>query len=169
MSAPGTNPSSFDDDAPVVAHHEIEIHASLEDIWNLHIDVNGWTRWNPDMTSARLDGPFVVGATFDWESYGFPVTSKVYLIETHHRILWGGAAAGVTGVHEWLFTPVADGVNVVTNESFAGAPVEVDVPGMQAMLDSSLVAWRSSASCARRRNTQPIDEQLRLVLAWSPC
>ena len=153
MSVPLSNPTSVDVDAPVVAHHEIDIRASLESVWNRHVDVNSWTQWNPDMTSAHLDGQFVPGATFQWESYDFPVVSKIYDVEIQHRILWGGVAGGVTGVHEWLFTPLAGGVRVVTNESFAGEPVEADPPGMRSALDSSLMAWLGCLKAASENHS----------------
>lgn len=41
----------------------------------------------------------------------------------------------------WTFTPRPDGVHVHTEESWAGAPVEADVPALQAALDASLDAW----------------------------
>ena len=44
-------------------------------------------------------------------------------------------------MHEWLFNETSDGVNVITSESFAGEPVDADAPGMQRLLDASLVAW----------------------------
>ena len=134
-------PRAIDADAPVIAHHTIDIQAPLEVVWNLHVDVTGWTGWNSDMTSARLDDPFAPGSTFDWESYGFPVTSTIYVVEPRHRILWGGVAAGITGVHEWLFSNTERGVRVETSESFAGAPVVNDVAAMTSMLDTSLDAW----------------------------
>ena len=81
-----------------------------------------------------------------------PVTSTIYEVDTDHRIMWGGTAGGITGVHEWLFTPTPDGVHVVTNESFAGEPVEADAAGMQSMLDASLVAWLDSLKTAAESN-----------------
>jgi hypothetical protein len=33
------------------------------------------------------------------------------------------------------------GVHVTTTESVAGEPVEADTPGMQTLLDTSLIAW----------------------------
>ena len=56
-------------------------------------------------------------------------------------MLWGGTSSGITGVHEWLFTEMPEGVFVTTTESFAGEPVDADAPGMQTVLDASLVAW----------------------------
>ena len=44
-------------------------------------------------------------------------------------------------MHEWLFAEAPRGVHVTTTESFAGQPVEADTPGMQTLLDTSLIAW----------------------------
>ncbi len=76
-----------------------------------------------------------------WSSFGFPVTSTVYEVTDHERVLWGGTASGITGIHEWIFEAPAPGVHVVTNESFSGDPVDADRENMQQMLDASLVAW----------------------------
>jgi hypothetical protein len=73
-------------------YSRIELEPGAKTAWRLHTDVNGWPRWNADITAANLEG-----------------------------------------------TP--GGVRVITNESFAGAPVEADKEGMQAALDGSLGAW----------------------------
>jgi hypothetical protein len=57
------------------------------------------------------------------------------------RVLSGGTAGGITGIHEWLFAETPGGVRVSTTESFSGDPVNADQEAMQNMLDSSLVAW----------------------------
>lgn len=134
-------PTAIDQAAPVLAHHEIDIDAPVDVVWNLHSGVNGWTAWNTDITTAHLDGDFGVGNSFDWSSYGFPVTSTIYDVADRARVLWGGSSGGITGVHEWLFSATPSGTHVVTNESFAGDPVEADRAGMQKLLDASLVAW----------------------------
>jgi uncharacterized protein YndB with AHSA1/START domain len=134
-------PTDVDKSAPVLAHHEVQIRAPLETVWQLHIDVNNWTSWQGAITEAHIDGPFEPGNSFDWSSYGFDVTSQIYEMSDRRRTLWGGTAQGITGVHEWLFTDTDGGVRVTTNESFAGDPVSADVAGMQGQLDASLVAW----------------------------
>ena len=35
-----TIPSAVDTSAPVVAHHDVQIRAPLDSVWQLHIDVN---------------------------------------------------------------------------------------------------------------------------------
>lgn len=143
-----TVPTEVDRGAPVTAHHEIDIEAPLDTVWQLHVDVNAWPTWQTDITAAHVDGPLVPGVSFDWTSYGFSVTSTVYEVAERTRLLWGGTSGGITGVHEWLFSETPDGVHVTTNESFAGEPVEADVSGMQTALDASLVAWLSHLKTA---------------------
>ena len=42
-----------------------------------------------------------------------PPTGDVY---PRARTLWGGTAQGITGIHEWTFTDMTQGVLVATNE-----------------------------------------------------
>ena len=113
----------------------------LEIVWQLHTDVDEWTTWQSDITAAHAEGPFEPGASFDWTSFGFGVRSTIYEVANRSRVLWGGTAEGITGVHEWLFNETSDGVRVTTNESFAGDPVADDSAAMQSMLDASLTSW----------------------------
>jgi uncharacterized protein YndB with AHSA1/START domain len=136
-----TNPTGVDQQAPVLAHHEIVIDAPLDDVWSLHTDVNAWTSWQTDISEAHIEGVMEPGNSFDWTSYNFPVRSTVYDTANHERVLWGGTAGGITGIHEWLFVETPEGVHVSTTESFSGDPVNADREAMQNMLDSSLVAW----------------------------
>ena len=144
----GSTPTGIDGDAPVLARHEIAIQAPLETIWQLHIAVNEWPTWQPDITEARLDEDFVPGASFDWTSSGLSVTSTIFDVSPptgdvspRARTLWGGTAQGVAGIHEWTFRYMTQGVIVATNESLAGPPVDGDPSTMQDILDTSLVSW----------------------------
>jgi hypothetical protein len=100
-----------------------------------------------------LDGVFEPGASFDWTSFGFSVTSTIYDVAEQARVLWGGTAGGITGVHEWTFRESEGGVYVVTNESFAGEPVRADVAGMQSQLDASLMSWLAHLKAAAESRT----------------
>jgi hypothetical protein len=95
-------PTDIDRDAPIIAHHEINIDATLDTVWQLHIDVNSWPSLQKAITEAHMEGTFEPGNSFDWSSYSFPVTSQIYEVSDRSRTLWGGPAAGITGVHEWL-------------------------------------------------------------------
>ncbi|MET8451972.1 SRPBCC family protein [Streptomyces sp. NPDC005209] len=136
-----TYPTTIDENAPVVADHTIRIAAPLERVWQLHTGIGFWPGWQPAITEARLDGPVAPGTTFHWVTAGLSIDSTIYAVDAPHRILWGGPAHGITGVHEWTFTEDGDGVVLRTRESWAGAPVDTDRDNLAAALDDSLSAW----------------------------
>ena len=136
-----TTPTDIDRDAPVIAHHEIDIAAPLDTVWNLHTDVDAWPEWHLEVTAAKLDGAFAPGNSFTWTSYDFTVTSTIHAVAERARTLWGGANLGITGTHEWVYTQTPTGTHVATHESFSGQPVQADATGMQSALDKSLTAW----------------------------
>lgn len=136
-----SDPTGIDTSAPVIARHSVDIAARLDGVWGLHTDVNHWPEWQTDITAAHSERDFQPGAWFTWTSYGFTVTSTIYEVEERSRVLWGGTADGITGVHEWIFQETPTGVRVETNESFAGEPVKADASAAQAMLDASLSSW----------------------------
>ncbi|MER6218854.1 MULTISPECIES: SRPBCC family protein [unclassified Streptomyces] len=137
-----TYPTTIDENAPVIAEHTIRIAAPLARVWELHTAIGLWPDWQPAISEARLDGPVAPGTTFHWATAGLSIDSTVYEVdEARHRILWGGPAHGITGVHEWTFTEDGGTTVVRTRESWAGAPVEADRDHLAAALDDSLTSW----------------------------
>jgi hypothetical protein len=134
-------PNDIDTRAPVVSRHSVLIDAPLDVLWRLHTEIDGWPGWQPEIQTARLDGPFAPGSTFSWHTGGLDIESTIYRVEPWRRTLWGGPAHGIVGIHEWTFTPERGGVRVGTAESWGGEPIEADTAAMQDALDGSLVAW----------------------------
>lgn len=112
-------------------------------MWALHADVAGWPAWQKDVTTVRLDDAFAPGGAFVWTTRGLDeaVTSTIYALEPGRETLWGGPAGGITGIHRWSFTSIAEGTRVGTEESWAGEPVEADREGAWRMLEQSLLRW----------------------------
>jgi hypothetical protein len=120
-------------------HHRGTSHKAV--VWDLHTDVDRWPSWNPEITAAKLDGDYQPGNSFTWTSYGFTVTSTIHDVEDHSRTLWSGAAQGIVGIHEWRFEQTPNGVHVMTDESFAGDPIQADPEMFRTTLDKTLTAW----------------------------
>lgn len=133
--------NGIDEAAPVISRQSAVIVASIENLWRLHTDINGWPSWQKAIDRAHLEGAFQTGARFLWETYKLTIASTVYQVEPHRHTLWGGPSEGITGIHSWTFTQVDGAVRVDTAESWSGDPVTADVANMQAALDGSLTAW----------------------------
>ena len=141
MNTTETTPATIDESATVVVRREVRIAAPTDLVWRLHTDVAGWPGWQTDVDSAQVDGPLVPGATFRWSTHGLDVASTVYAVDAPRRILWGGPAQGITGIHEWTFTADGDTTVVRTAESWEGDPVRADADNLRAALDASLGSW----------------------------
>ncbi|MEU4613404.1 SRPBCC family protein [Streptomyces umbrinus] len=146
---PETTPThSVDEDAPVVVRLSTTVDAPLATVWALHTDIGSWADWNADIDSVDFDGPLAPGASFRWLTHGLDITSTILEVVPGERIVWGGPAHGIEGVHVWTFeeTGGATGertVTVRTEESWAGAPVEERPDEMREALRQSLESWLS--------------------------
>ncbi|MFD5419097.1 SRPBCC family protein [Streptomyces sp. NPDC127069] len=139
---------TIDETAPVIVRLSTEINAPLERVWALHTGIDDWPVWNPDIDQARLQGPLAEGVSFTWRTHGLEITSTVRELVPGARIVWGGPASGIDGVHVWTFEQVGDRVTVRTEESWSGAPVDAATDQLGAALRTSLEDW---LTCLKNR------------------
>ncbi|MEV7723658.1 SRPBCC family protein [Streptomyces sp. NPDC087917] len=131
--------TTIDETAPVIVRLSTVIDAPLATVWELHTDIAAWPTWNPDVDRAEADGPLLPGGSFRWRTHGLDITSTVLDLVPGRRIVWGGPASGIAGVHVWAFEPNGDRTTVRTEESWSGAPVEAAPTELGKSLHDSLV------------------------------
>ncbi|MEU3312827.1 SRPBCC family protein [Streptomyces sp. NPDC006656] len=135
---------TIDETAPVVVRLSTVIDAPLETVWALHTGIDSWADWNADVDQAKLDGPLQPGSSFHWKTHGLDITSTVREIVPGERLVWGGPANGIDGVHVWTFEQTGGQVTVRTEESWSGAPVDAAAEELGQALRQSLTAWLAS-------------------------
>ena len=124
--------------APAVASAEVLIHAPLDLVWSVQTDVDSWSRWNPAVARAELQGPFAPGTRFRWKAGGAPIVSKIHEIIPVRRLVWTGRSLSVRAVHVWTFEEQGDGVLARTEESFEGPLVRLVAGPMRRVLATSV-------------------------------
>jgi uncharacterized protein YndB with AHSA1/START domain len=132
---------TIDETAPVIVRLSTTIDAPLDRVWALHTDIDAWPSWNADVDQATLNGPLLPGTSFTWKTHGLDITSTVRELIPGARIVWGGPANGIEGVHVWTFEQADGQVTVHTEESWSGAPGEAAVTELGQALHNSLTAW----------------------------
>jgi uncharacterized protein YndB with AHSA1/START domain len=132
---------TIDDTAPVIVRLSTVIDAPLERVWALHTDIDAWPNWNTDVDQADLEGPLTPGSTFHWKTHGLDISSTIREITPGRRIVWGGPAGGIDGIHVWTFEQTGDQVTVRTEESWSGAPVQAMPEDLRTALHDSLTNW----------------------------
>jgi uncharacterized protein YndB with AHSA1/START domain len=130
-----------DRNAQVIVDLTTVIDAPLQTVWSLQTDIDQWPSWQQDITQAQLFGPLAEGSTFKWVTHGLPIDSTISEVDPLRRIVWGGPALGIEGIHVWAFESTPKGIVVNTTESWDGPPVAADPDGMKAQLTASLKAW----------------------------
>ena len=110
----------IDYNAPLYAEKDILISAPLEKVWSEITDIDHWTKWQPDVTSSRLDGTLERGTMFYWKAKGLNITSTIRILEPMQSIGWTGRSLGMQAIHIWTFETRTDGTYVKTEESLSG-------------------------------------------------
>uniref|UniRef100_A0AAU2JYB0 SRPBCC family protein n=1 Tax=Streptomyces sp. NBC_00049 TaxID=2903617 RepID=A0AAU2JYB0_9ACTN len=132
---------TIDETAPVIARLSTVIDAPLERVWALHTDIDAWPSWNAHVDQAELDGPLLPGNFFHWKTHGMDIVSTILEIVPGERLVWGGPANGIDGVHVWAFERIGSQVRVHTEESWSGVLVEAAADILGRALHDSLTTW----------------------------
>lgn len=140
-----------DRSAPAVADAETEIAADPETVWEVLTDLEGWPRWNPDVSSVRLDGRVEPGATFTWKAGRATITSTIRKTERPSLIGWTGKTAGIDAIHVWRLEPSSDGVTVSMQESFSGLVAKLLRKRLQRDLDATTTKGLEALKAAAER------------------
>ena len=83
--------------------------------------IDEWPSWNPDVTSAKLDGTAQAGTTFRWKSGPGSIVSTLQVVDPPREIGWTGATTmGIKAVHVFRFEPNDGGTLVRSEESWDG-------------------------------------------------
>lgn len=110
----------IDTNAPVFARKEIIIHAPVEYVWQIQTDIENWSKWQPGITSTKLDGDLKAGTTFRWKAKGLNIVSTLHTVKLHRQIGWTGISPGMFAVHNWTFEARGEATLVTTEESLSG-------------------------------------------------
>jgi uncharacterized protein YndB with AHSA1/START domain len=91
----------INENAPVLAHLEIEINAPPAKVWALLVDAPSWPKWTKQISSVTPDGPLAAGKKFTWKSGDTEIESQVQLLEPQRRLAWTGTAMSAKAIHVW--------------------------------------------------------------------
>ncbi len=166
QAARGSSVSEFDqwppEDQPkgakVYAHNERIIPAPPERVWNLLVEVQGWSQYYANAHFVELADPrqhrLQNGTVFRWVTFGaLPIRSEVYPCQRPLRIGWRWWGHGAHGYHGWLIEPHPLGTRVVTEETNRGILPSLLYPVIQPLLRLQHGYWLRQL--ARRASRPP--------------
>ena len=127
--------------APVKTRKTIVIHAPAGKVWAVFTNVNRWTQWQKDITSALLTAPFQTGSVIEWKTNGFSIHSELQTVEPLKKIGWAGKAFGSYAIHVWTFEERDGATTVTVEESMEGWLVSLSRGYVQRNLHTATEYW----------------------------
>jgi uncharacterized protein YndB with AHSA1/START domain len=124
-------------DAPVLAHVQIDIDAPSARIWSLLVNAQAWPQWDPDITQVSITQPLAPGTRFTWGEGSSTVHSQVQLFEPEQRLGWTGTALTAKAVHQWRLTPEPGGHTLVTIDESMDGPLMARLFSSRQLADSA--------------------------------
>jgi len=89
--------------APATASTEAVILAPLNVVWSILTRIDGWSRWNPNVSRVELRRPLMPGTKLHWKAgSGASIVSTLQEVESERRVAWTGRL-GIRAVHVWTF------------------------------------------------------------------
>jgi len=111
---------NIDHNAPLRAKKEIQVAAPREQVWSLLTDIDRWPEWQPNVSSAKLEGDLAVGTTFRWKANELGIKSTIQELEHGRNIGWTGTSLGMKAIHLWTLKTHGNGTRIITEESLSG-------------------------------------------------
>ncbi len=93
----------INDAAPVTAHVHVDVHAPVERVWAVLVDLPSWPKWQRGIESVS-GSPLSRDSAFDWTTGGTRIQSNVQMFEPTSRLSWTGKAYTANAVHVWTLT-----------------------------------------------------------------
>src|SRR5882757_7310051 len=114
--------------AGLIAHNEIDIHASCGKVFASLVDAEAWPTWYPNSHNVKIlstrDGKLHEGSRFSWKTFGSHTESEVHEFVPDQRLGWFGNGTGSRAYHTFLLLQTSEGCHVITEEVVEG-PVAV--------------------------------------------
>ncbi len=111
---------SINNDAPVKCSKTITINASSEKVWAVLTDIDKWTEWQTDISSAKTNGELQPNNTFQWKSGGVNIYSTLHTVEPYKFFGWTGKTFGLFAIHNWTLSELNGQTQVDVEESMEG-------------------------------------------------
>jgi hypothetical protein len=102
--------------APLPIEGSVEVAMSVDRLWEVFLDVPGWSRWNPCIwRSSVRGGELREGAKLVWAFnpirpryvYKMPAVAEIVEVVPAQRVTWEVRAPGFHALHSYRFAPIA--------------------------------------------------------------
>lgn len=92
----------LDERAAIKAAGEIDIHAPIDQVWDVLVDLPSWTRFDPNFSDVKLESTVAVGAQASFKIKGFPIRGRFAVVHPHQELTWVGKSLWTNAIDRHL-------------------------------------------------------------------
>lgn len=137
--------------APVACTKTVTINASPEKVWSLLTDINGWERWQKDISNCHVEGQPAEGVHFVWKTGGARITSTLHTVKPAQYFGWTGKTFGATAIHNWQITSDNGITKVTVQESMGGFLTRLMKHSFRKNLEKGMERWLTMLKAASEK------------------
>jgi hypothetical protein len=112
-------------DADLFAHNEVDVLAPCSVVWTYLVNAVKWPEWYPNSKNVKVvnssAGILTQDASFNWQTFGLNVASRVHEFVLNSRLGWFGDAPGINAYHTWFLTEGNGKCHVINEEVVKGS------------------------------------------------
>jgi hypothetical protein len=117
-------------------------------------NIDQWPSWNPDVSSASLQGELKEGSQFRWKAGPGTVTSILQRVDKPQILAWTGKTLGIHAIHVWRLESRNGNTMAYTEESWEGLVVRLLRGPMQNMLQNAIDSGLEHLKAEAERKAQ---------------
>jgi hypothetical protein len=102
--------------APATAAAETRIDADPQTVFAAMSAIDEWPSWNPDVKSAKLEGPVQPGTVFRWKAGPTSLVSTLQVVDPPRELAWTGKTLSIKAIHVFRFEPADGGGTLARSE-----------------------------------------------------
>lgn len=111
----------INDNASIKDQHSIIINASVEQVWDILVDISHWTDWNNQVKNVELvDSNLTVGSQFKWTIGRMKSSSEIQLLDKPNTLSWTGKSNFVKRIYVWSLEKDDDQTIATVSTSLQG-------------------------------------------------
>jgi len=111
----------INENANIRDSHSTIINASIETVWDILIDFNSWSSWNPQITKVVMEGIPEEEKDFQWNFGGTTFKSQVQAVNDKKLLSWSGKSLWIKGIYVWQLESDENQTIVTLSTSMQGS------------------------------------------------
>lgn len=91
----------INENASVRDQHSIIINQPIDKVWDVLLNLEEWSSWNPDVQQMKISDTLEVGTHFECQIGGKKSKSQIQQLKRPNLLSWTGTSSWIKRIYVW--------------------------------------------------------------------